>query len=231
MNSAGFQRKIGYNFNDKTLLLKALTHSSYINEKGEGCDKNNERLEFLGDAFLDAIISEELYKRLDRIEEGRLTKLRALIVCEKALARHGRLAGIGECLLLGKGEEYAGGREKDSILADALEAVIGAIVLDGGYNAARGVAAKLFESWIDDAVSGKLEKDYKTALQEALHSRGESTISYMIEKEEGPDHDKTFYIDLFCRDRLLGKGRGKSKKEAEQDAAKKALERGVDFVL
>ena len=231
MNDADFQSKIGYKFKDETLLLNALTHSSYANEKGGGCDKSNERLEFLGDAFLDAIIGEELYMRLEDAGEGKLTKTRALIVCEKALARHGRLIGIGEHLLLGKGEESAGGRDRDALLADALEAVIGAIVMDGGYEAARGITVGLFENWIDDAVNGKLDLDYKTELQEALQAKGRFKIAYLPKGEEGPDHDKTFYVDLYCDGRKIGKGRGRSKKEAEQDAAREALERGVKFVL
>jgi len=224
VNSLDFQNKIGYKFKDDTLLKKALTHSSYIKEKKERCDRNNERLEFLGDAFFDAIISEELYRRLDKVEEGKLTKLRALIVCEKSLAFHAQKIEIGKYLFLGKGEEYTGGRSRDSLLADAVEAVIGAVFLDGGYEAARDVVLRIFKNRIDDAVSDKLDSDYKTALQEMLQAKGETKISYVIEKEEGPDHDKTFYIALFCADELVGRGQGKSKKEAEQKAAKEALE-------
>jgi ribonuclease-3 len=227
VNNLDFQNKIGYEFKDKTLLKKALTHSSYIKEKKERCDRNNERLEFLGDAFFDAIISEELYRRLDMVEEGKLTKLRALIVCEKSLACHGQQIEIGKYLYLGKGEECTGGRSRDSLLADAVEAVIGAVFLDGGYEAARDVVLKIFKARIDDAASDKLNDDYKTELQEKLQAKGETRISYVIEDEKGPDHDKTFYIALYCADELAGRGQGKSKKEAEQNAAKEALERGV----
>jgi len=229
VNSLDFQEKISYRFNDEALLRKALTHSSYIKEKDEGCDKNNERLEFLGDAFFDAVISEELYKRPGNMEEGRLTKLRALIVCEKSLAYHGRQIGIGGHMLIGKGEEYIGGRQRDALLADALEAVIGAVFLDGGYDAAKDVVLKLFGKRIDDAINGNLSGDYKTELQERLQAKGETQILYMTEKEEGPDHDKTFYVSLFCAGELIGRGRGKSKKEAEQNAAKEALEREVNL--
>jgi len=227
VNSLEFESKIVYKFKDETLLKKALTHSSCIKERKERCDRNNERLEFLGDAFFDAIISEELYRRLDKVEEGKLTKLRALIVCEKSLAWHGQQIEIGKYLFLGKGEEYTGGRCRDSLLADAVEAVIGAVFLDGGYASARDVVLKIFKSRIDDAVSGKLNSDYKTELQERLQARGETKISYVIDREEGPDHDKTFYITLYCAGEPAGSGQGKSKKEAEQNAAKEALERGV----
>ena len=225
MNSLEFQDKILYQFKDENLLIKALTHSSCVKERKERCDRNNERLEFLGDAFFDAIISEELYRRLDKVEEGKLTKLRALIVCEKSLAWHGQQIEIGKYLFLGKGEEYTGGRSRDSLLADAVEAVIGAVFLDGGYMAARDVVLKIFKSRIDDAVNGKLNNDYKTELQERLQAKGETKICYVIDKEEGPDHDKTFYITLYCADEPVGSGQGKSKKEAEQNAAKEALER------
>jgi ribonuclease-3 len=227
VNNLGFQHKIGYQFKDETLLKKALTHSSYIKEKKERCDRNNERLEFLGDAFFDPIISEELYRRLDMVEEGKLTKLRALIVCEKSLACHGQQIEIGKHIYLGKGEEYTGGRSRDSLIADAVEAVIGAVFLDGGYEASRNMVLRIFKDRIDDAVDNKLNDDYKTELQEKLQAKGETRISYVIEREEGPDHDKTFYIALYCADELIGKGQGKSKKEAEQNAAQAALERGV----
>jgi len=224
VNSTGIQAKTGYAFNDEALLVKALTHSSYIKEKNESSDKDNERLEFLGDAFFDAVISEELYRRLGSTPEGGLTKLRALIVCEKSLAGHGRQIGIGDYIFLGKGEECTGGRQKDAIIADALEAVIGAVFLDGGYEAVKDVVLRIFEGGIEDAVNGRLGDDYKTDLQEMLQAKGETKIDYLVEREEGPDHDKTFYINLFCDGKLAGKGRGKSKKEAEQNAAKEALE-------
>ena len=226
MNSAEFQSRIGYEFSDERLLAEALTHSSYTKN---GDVRNNERLEFLGDAFFDAIIGEELYRSNALIEEGKLTKLRALIVCEKSLAFHGRQIEIGKYVLLGKGEEHSGGRDKDSLLADALEAVIGAIFLDGGYEAARKTVLGIFRNRIDDAINGKLNSDYKTELQEKLQEYGEIRLSYVTEREEGPDHNKTFYVKLLCSERLIGKGQGKSKKEAEQNAAKEALMRGVNI--
>ena len=229
MNSLDFQGKIGYKFKDESLLLRALTHSSYINDKKESHQINNERLEFLGDSLFGAIISEELYRRLDRAFEGALTKLRAQIVCEKSLAWHGRQIEIGEQILLGKGEEFTGGRDKEALIADALEAVIGAVFLDGGYEAAKAVVLKIFGKHVDEAIKGRLGSDYKTELQEKLQAMGEVKISYKLEKEEGPDHDKVFYIALYCAGKLIGNGRGKSKKEAEQNAAKEALIRGVDI--
>jgi len=227
VNSGELQREIGYTFKNKALLCTALTHSSFTNEKDESCDRSNERLEFLGDAFFDAIISEELYRRLGSAGEGKLTKLRALVVCEKSLARYGKQINIGRYMFLGKGEECTGGRERDALIADAFEAVMGAVFLDGGYPAVKEGVLKLFKDRIDDAVSGRLNTDYKTALQEKLQAAGEAKISYIVRKEEGPDHDKTFFVDLFCENRLSGAGRGKSKKEAEQNAAREALERGV----
>lgn len=231
MNNPDIQGRIGYKFNDESLLIKALTHSSYIKEKKGRSGKDNERLEFLGDAFFDAIVSEELYRKLENVEEGKLTKLRALVVCEKSLARHGRQIDIGSHIFLGKGEETTGGRQKDAIIADALEAVIGAVFLDGGYLAAREMVLRVFKCGIDEALSGRPGGDYKTELQEKLQALGETQINYSVEREEGPDHNKTFYINLSCAGKLMGSGKGRSKKEAEQNAAKEALERGVEFVL
>lgn len=189
---------------------------------------NNERLEFLGDAFFDAIISVELYKRLEKVDEGKLTKTRALIVCEKSLATVAQKLRIGEYLNMGKGEEHSGGRHRESILADAVEAVIGAIYLDGGYDEAARFVSREFEATVIDALAGKLFTDYKTQVQEALQKRGQKTsISYHLDKEEGPDHDKTFYVHLVCNGKTLGSGRGKSKKEAEQNAARATLEGGI----
>ncbi|MFV0517988.1 MAG: ribonuclease III [Aminipila sp.] len=228
MNSIDFQKNINYKFKNAEYLDKALTHSSFVQEKNDRCGKDNERLEFLGDAFFDAIISEELFKKLTNVTEGRLTKLRASIVCEKSLAEQGRNLKIGEVLKMGKGEERMGGRNRESIIADAMEAVIAAIFLDGGFEEARKFVLRTFEGTIQNAVSGKLIKDYKTELQEHLQTNGDVKISYHIDREEGPDHDKTFYVSLYTEGRLIGEGVGKSKKEAEQNAAKYALESGGD---
>ncbi len=221
MNNSDFEKKIHYTFRDKELLNQALTHSSFCREHGVTPKDNNERLEFLGDAFFDAIISVELYKRLERVDEGRLTKTRALIVCEKSLAAVALRLGIGNYLNMGKGEEHSGGRNRESILADAVEAVVGAIYLDGGYEEAYRFVSREFRGTVEDALAGKLFTDYKTQVQEVLQKRGrKTTITYQMDREEGPDHDKTFYVHLVCDGKRLGSGCGKSKKEAEQDAAK-----------
>lgn len=231
MNKLDFQKNLNYTFNNPMVLEKALTHSSFVKEKSERCSKNNERLEFLGDAFFDAIISEELYNRLDDVGEGRLTKLRASIVCEKSLAEQARNLQLGQYLFMGKGEERMGGRNRDSILADALEAVVAAIFLDGGYEKTKKFVLDTFAKTIDNSINGKMKKDYKTELQETLQANGDVKIEYQIDKEEGPDHDKTFYISLFCNRNIIGKGIGKSKKAAEQNAAKDALEGGETNVF
>lgn len=225
MNEQDFAKQLGYAFSNWSLLKNALTHSSFINESKQQYKYNNERLEFLGDAFFDAIISEHLYSRLSEVEEGELTKIRAIIVCERSLAECGQRLGIGDYLRLGKGEEHTGGRKRQSIIADAMEAVIGAIFLDGGWEAARSFVMESFSHTIEAALSGKLYSDYKTEFQERMQAMGENTIHYTVEKESGPDHDKTFYVRLTVGEKTLGKGSGRSKKEAEQNAAKEALTR------
>jgi ribonuclease-3 len=225
VNNHDFEKIIAYSFQDKMLLEKALTHSSYCREHGVESKDSNERLEFLGDAFFDAVISEELYKRLEKVDEGKLTKTRALIVCEKSLASVALRLGVGNFLNLGKGEEHSGGRKRESILADALEAIVAAIYLDGGFEAMRQFVAREFASAIEDALEGKLFADYKTQVQEVLQKRGKNTkIRYVTDREEGPDHDKTFYVHLVCDGETMGRGSGKTKKEAEQNAARETLE-------
>lgn len=231
MNEANFQKVINYKFHDPKLLKTALTHSSFSSESKEEMPYNNERLEFLGDAIFDAIISEHLYKRLETVEEGRLTKIRAIIVCEQSLFQCSRQLSLGDFLNLGRGEENSGGRERSSILADAMEAVIGAIYLDGGWEEVKTFVLNNFYQTIEEALSGKLFMDYKTEIQEKLQAHGDVDISYITDKEEGPDHDKTFYINLVFNGKIIGAGSGRSKKEAEQRAAKQALERGDTFVF
>lgn len=160
--------------------------------------------------------------------EGRLTKTRALIVCEKSLAQVARTLQVGRFINMGHGEESAGGRQKDSILADAMEAIIGAMFLDGGYDAAQQFVVRVFHDTIEKAACGKLFSDYKSEVQEMLQKKGKSVnILYKTDREEGPAHDKTFYVHLECNGQTLGRGSGKSKKEAEQNAAREALERGA----
>ena len=217
------QQKLGYTFRDPDLLETALTHSSYSKEHGEGA-RSNERLEFLGDAFFDAIIGEELFRIFPDREEGWLSRIRATIVCEKSLAAQARKLELGDFLLLGHGEEKSGGRRRESILADATEALIGAIYLDGGYEAVRQVVLDLFRGVIDDTRRGIfIVYDYKTHLQEVLQARGITDIRYQMTGEEGPDHDKTFTVALYIDGVPSSQGRGKSKKQAEQNAAMKAL--------
>lgn len=224
MNNVQLEKTIGYRFNNKDYLDRALTHSSYNREKNTK-HMDNERLEFLGDAFLDAIIGVELFHRMADESEGRLTKTRALIVCEKALADAARKIELGRYLNMGHGEEIAGGRTKDSILADAAEAVIGALFLDGGYEAARSFVLRFFEETIREAVDGRIFLDYKSEVQEILQGSGVPVnISYITDREEGPAHDKTFFVHMECNGKSYGNGAGKSKKEAEQNAAREAID-------
>ena len=215
MNLTYFQNNIGYQFRDITLLQKSLTHSSYYRGNSQGIGKDNERLEFLGDAFLDAVIGESLYHRLPEGEEGELSKVRALVVCEIALSRVARDLGIGEVLILGYGEDQSGGRNRDSILADATEAVIGAVYLDGGFDPAKELILRIFEHTMVEAIEGKLFSDYKSEFQELIQlRRAGDSIEYVPAGSEGPDHDKTFHVELKVNGIVLGIGTGKSKKEA-----------------
>ncbi len=233
MNDSIFEKKTGHRFGDKTLLKRALTHSSYCRENGIPSYESNERLEFLGDAFLDAIVGNELYRRMPRVNEGRLTKTRAVVVCEKSLSEIGNEMNIGEFLYLGNGEAQTGGRGRDSIIADAIEAVIGAIFLDAGYEPAERFVLSFFDRIIRDAIDGRIFSDYKTEVQELLQKGGRKPyISYVLDRTEGPDHDKTFFVHLVCNNVRMGSGTGKTKKEAEQEAAKASLEGGyLDNVL
>ena len=232
MNNRQFEKIIKYTFINEEYLERALTHSSYNREKNTK-HMDNERLEFLGDAFLDAIVSVELYHRMEKVTEGRLTKTRALIVCENALAEAARTISLGSFINMGHGEESAGGRSKDSILADAMEAVIGALFLDGGYDAAKKFVLDVFSDTIDRAIQGKIFLDYKSEVQEVLQSRGiPVNIIYLTDREEGPAHDKTFFVHMECNGKSYGRGSGKSKKEAEQSAAREtlaALKRGENI--
>ena len=222
---AELQKKINYTFQDPALIQEALRHSSYVKEHDRN-GRSNERLEFLGDAFFDAIIGEELFRIFSQREEGFLSRSRATIVCEKSLAHEARRIGLGEYLLVGNGEEKNGGRQRESILADALEAVIGAVYLDGGFGAVREVVLGLFHETIENAAHGKyMVHDYKTRLQERLQARGITSIRYEMIREEGPDHDKTFTVRLLTNEQPQTEGTGKSKKQAEQQAAQKMLER------
>lgn len=223
-NIRQLEDKINYHFLNKDLLRNAVTHSSYIKEHGKG-ERSNERLEFLGDAFFDAIIGEELYRIFPNKEEGFLSRTRATLVCEKSLANEARKLKIGDHILLGNGEERSGGRNRESILADTMEAVIGAVYLDGGFEKVKEIVLELFHDVIEDAKHGKFViTDYKTALQEKLQINGNVDIKYVLVDEMGPDHDKTFVVQLEVDGKPKTKGKGKSKKQAEQHAAEAMLE-------
>lgn len=222
------EEKIGYSFEDKKLLETALTHSSWARETGSGLSDFNERMEFLGDAMLDAIAGEELYREFPEKGEGFLSRTRASLVCEKFLFEVAEGLQLGAHLRLGSGEEKTGGRQRPSILADAVEALIGAVFLDGGYEAAREVVRGLLAKGFQDAREGRLlVTDHKTALQELLQAEGASAsdIQYVDAGESGPDHDKVFTVQLMINGQLEAEGEGKSKKQAQQEAARAALSR------
>ena len=220
-NISKFEDIISYKFNDKSYILEALTHSSYSNENKNY--KFNERLEFLGDSVLSIVISDYLFKKEKNLPEGELTKLRANIVCEESLSEVAGQIHLGDYLLLGKGEEATGGRDRISILADALEAIIAAIYLDGGIEEASKFIFRFMEQIIENSIEGKIFRDYKTYLQEVLQGKGEQNIWYNLIEEKGPDHNKRFVMEVGINNKVLGVGEGKSKKDAEQVAAKSAL--------
>ena len=219
-----FEKNIDYKFNNMEFLRTAMTHSSYANENKMKIIENNERLEFLGDAIINSIVSQYLYKKYLNYPEGELTKLRAKVVCESSLAFIARKIDLGSYLLLGKGEEATGGRDRDSILADAAEALIGAIFMDSDFETTNKLLLKKFEADLVYAVAkGALFIDYKTDLQENLQRISRAKIEYKVAREEGPDHNKIFHIDVMVNDQTVGTGSGRNKKEAEQMAAKDAL--------
>lgn len=222
-------QSLDYQFNRNELLVEALTHSSLISEikRAKSWDKRrlvwNERLEFLGDSVLGLSISSALLAKPEGFPEGVLSKIRAALVSEASLAEHARRIELGEFLLLGSGEDKSGGRNKDSVLADALEAVFGAIYLDSGFEAAQAIILRLFEAKLSSKLSQLIQKDYKTRLQEFMQAMYKQTPEYKIADKHGPDHDSSFIVEVSFKDRLLGIGKGSSKKQASQDAAKKAL--------
>ena len=215
-----FQEVIGYHFHDEKLLRQALTHSSFANEKHLKKHSDNERLEFLGDAVLEIISSEFLYKEYPDKPEGELTKLRASIVCEPTLALCTKDIALGEYLLLGKGEDQTGGRGRKSILSDALEAVIGAIYLDGGFANAKEFIHRFI---LNDMEHKKLFYDSKTILQEIVQGHTDETLTYVLMKEEGPDHNKSFEVSAMLDGQEIGRGIGRTKKSAEQRAAYRGI--------
>lgn len=216
------ENRIGYEFRNRNLLILALTHSSYANEKKLGKAGCNERLEFLGDAVLELISSDFLYKKFTQIPEGELTKKRASLVCEPSLAYCARDFGLPQYLLLGKGEDMTGGRNRDSIVSDATEALLGAIYLDGGFASAKEFVLKFI---LNDLENKQLFYDSKTTLQEIVQAEYEDDVQYVLVKEEGPDHNKSFYVEALLGNKKLGEGCGHTKKAAEQQAAYCAIKK------
>ncbi len=214
------ERRIGYHFRDFGLLKKSMVHSSYANEKNIPKYECNERLEFLGDAVLELVSSEFLFFDESKMREGDLTKWRASMVCEPTLAFCARQIQLGEYLLLGKGEEATGGRERDSVTSDALEALIGAIYIDGGFASAKEFILSFV---LNDLEKRKLFYDSKTILQELVQANFKEGIQYRLIREEGPDHNKSFYSAVYIGEEEYGTGVGKNKKAAEQEAAYQSI--------
>ena len=214
------EKKIGYTFREPALLKQALMHSSYTNEKHLPKYQCNERLEFLGDAVLELVSSEYLYLNSPHTPEGELTKTRASMVCEPSLALCARDIGLGDYLLLGKGEEATGGRHRDSVTSDAMEALIGAVYLDGGFTSAKEFIHRFVLTDLEDK---KLFYDSKTILQEMVQAEKLGTITYRLVKTEGPDHNKSFHTEVLIGNKVSGKGVGRTKKASEQQAAYEAI--------
>ena len=213
---------IGYRFHNISLLQNALTHSSYANERWHNSLLSNERLEFLGDSILGMVVAEYLYAHFPDRPEGELTRMRADMVCETSLAAVANRLGLGQHMLLGHGEEQGGGRSRASILADAVESVIAASFLDGGMEAARGIIERFVLCNVP--VAGLQKADYKTKLQELVQQKRNQVLTYALTGESGPDHDKVFSVEVSLNGTVVGSGTGSSKKRAEQDAARAAVE-------
>ncbi len=218
------EEAIGYRFKNPALLRRALIHRSFSHEADH--PENNEPFEFLGDAVLGFVVADRIVRKREELSEGEMTRLRASLVNTHALAEEARRFGFGECLLLGKGEENTGGRSKPSLLADAFEAVIGAVLLDGGIRPVRRILTRLFADRIDKArtTTRSMSADPKTRLQEEAQRRGYDLPVYELVEERGPDHSREFVIRVLVHGKALGQGVGSSKKRAEQAAAKKALQ-------
>ena len=215
------EKSIGYVFKNKELLKKALTHTSYAYEHKK---ESNEKLEFLGDSILEFVSSNYLYQKYPNLKEGEMTKVRATVVCEESLYKVAKLHNFSDFLYLGKSEQNSGGKNRPAILADSVEAIIAAIFLDGGLEPAEEFIINNLKDEIAVATHHVGDKDYKTVLQEKLQENGEVKIENEITKETGPDHNKSFEAQVKCEGKVLASGKGKSKKEAQMHAAKKALE-------
>ena len=221
MNLENLEKNIGYKFKNIGLLKNALTHTSYAYEHDV---PSNEKLEFLGDSILEFISSDYMYNKYIHLKEGEMTKVRATVVCEASLYKIAQMHGFSDFLYLGKSEIMTGGNKRPAILADSVEAVIAAMYIDGGLEVAKKFIIENLKNEIEIATKHVGEKDYKTVLQEELQKNGDVKIEYKIIKESGPDHDKTFEAEVSLNGKTLAQGKGKSKKEAEMQAAKKALE-------
>lgn len=216
------EKKIGYEFSDKQLLKTALSHSSYANENHT---RDNERLEFLGDSVLSIIVSDYIFKKMENVNEGDLSKFRATLVCEQSLAEISKKINLSELVFLGRGEEKMGGRRRPSIISDAFEAVLGAIYLDAGMDTARKWLLDLIEDRILETLTGKLYRDYKTTLQEIVQRDGKSSVTYKTIGETGMEHNKQFEVEVYINGEPKCVAYGHSKKEAEQAAAKATIEK------
>ena len=216
------EKKLGYTFRDRSLLSEALNHSSYANEHRSAEVSSNERLEFLGDSVLGFVTAEFLFKTYGKLPEGDLTRIRAALVCEQSLYEVAKFLGLGQYLKLGKGEEAGGGRQRQSILADATEAVFAAVYLDGGMERVRELICRVL---LSRAPAAEERRDYKTTLQEIVQRRSGQVLTYHMVDESGPDHNKTFTAEVWLNGEGVGTGSGHSKKEAEQAAARDALEK------
>lgn len=217
------EERLAFVFPEPHLAVSAVTHKSYANEHKEHDGKDNERLEFLGDAVVDLAISHRLMERFPHASEGELSKLRALIVNEDGLAKIARSINLGQLLMLGRGEELTGGREKSSVLADAFEAVLGAVYLAGGHLAVMQIVDRLFADALEAVAQGRYGLDYKTKLQEEAQLKLKVAPRYKVVSEKGPDHEKTFEVEVNAGETICARAFGKSKKEAEQAAAREAL--------
>ena len=219
------EKKLDYKFKNKNLLKEALTHPSFQKKSLKDKTANNQRLEFLGDSVLDLIVTEHLYRKLASFSEGKLTKIRSVMVSKDILAKWANHLSLGKYIILGKGEDLTGGRKKLSILADCFEALLGAIYLDSGLQKAKKIISSFIIEEIELSMKGKYEEDYKTLLQEFSQKKMKCLPEYYLIKEKGPDHKKIFCIEVRLKKIIYGAGTGENKKDAEQDAARDALKK------
>ena len=225
MDYSEFEKKLGYTFKNKDLLTLSLTHTTYVFEQKRDHYESNQRLEYIGDAVADLVIGRKLYELKPKESEGYLSKIRSIIVCEESFAKVARKLGIGELLLMGKGEEMTGGRDKDSTLADAFEAVTAAVYFDSDFETVREVVLRNLDEIINLAVDGKIFLDYKSRLLEIAQTKNhQHKITFTVTDERGPQHEREFDVEVYADDVFLAKATGRSKKDSEQKGAKAAIE-------